>query len=603
MTASPNIYAICVAQNEADVIAESARWASRFCEHVWVWDLGSTDDTSDRLRKLDLPNVTVQRRNFEPFVNSIRGRFFQEIRDRVAAGSWMYVLDPDEFFVGDPHPVLREAEKEGKGVVGVWQVNFLPTEEDASELRTRGETAWAALPLERRLTHYRVEWFEHRFVHVVPGFSWDFSGLFSVWRDGAGRKLSLSRHFGFVRHYRYRSPSQVLKRYGTRTARSNMGDTMFTWTDSGDFFRYVRPASRLCTWNPDGGELVVPWIEQQRARAVWTWTRAVHFMRRRLNALRAPARPSTERSLPNAPFLLRCIRGFIQCLPRGRHKIVRWITPWAVNRPPFKARFDGGKQFFVAALSNRVARGLFFYGFYEQVQTAVLVKILRPGQVVIDVGANIGYFSLLAARRVGSAGRVIAFEPEPGNAALLRQNIALNGYQNARVEEVAIGAAEGRVRLSAGRSDSREGDTCSTVFEKTDSLQSIIDVPVVALDPYCRTYGIDRVDILKMDIEGGEANALDGMRQGIREGKYRRVFLELHPAQLRMIGRNPQEILAAFLEHGYACWRMLNCPPGVLNHYSTSYHECLLSPYRGMQEDEYWPHFFLTAKDVSLADD
>ncbi len=282
MSPLPKIYALCVAQNESDVIGESVRWASRFCEHVWAWDLGSKDDTWTQLQAIALPNVTVQHREFEPFVNSIRGRFFQEIKGRVEEGSWMYILDPDEFFVGDPRRILGAAEREGKGMVGAWQVNFLPTELDAEALRAAGETEWTKIPLGERLRHYRVEWFEHRFVRVVPGFTWDFSGLFSVWRDGAGQRLELSRHVGFVRHYRYRSPAQVVKRYGTRYARRNMGDTMFTWTNSDDFLSYVRPSSRLCHWTGAPDDLVVPQLELQRARLVWTWQRAIHSLRRRL---------------------------------------------------------------------------------------------------------------------------------------------------------------------------------------------------------------------------------------------------------------------------------------------------------------------------------
>ena len=125
--------------------------------------------------------------------------------------------------------------------------------------------------------------------------------------------------------------------------------------------------------------------------------------------------------LKNAPLLLRCLRRLTLLLPRGRHRIVTWATPLVVGQTLFKARFDQNRQWFVAALRNRVARHLFFYGTYEQVQTAVLLHVLREGQVVVDAGANIGYFSLLAAGRVGPKGRVVAFEPEPGNAALFRQ--------------------------------------------------------------------------------------------------------------------------------------------------------------------------------------
>jgi hypothetical protein len=277
-----NVYGICAVQNEGDVIADSVRWASRFCQHIWVWDLGSTDETWERLQSLNLPNVTAERREWVTFVNSIRGKLYAEVKQHVEEDSWVYILDPDEFHVGDPRPVLVSAANEGAGVVGVWQVNFLPTQEDAAALKSLGEEKWAAIPLAERLRHYRVEWFEHRFGRVVPGFQWDASGLFSRWLDRDGRPLPVSRRFGFVRHYRYRSPSQVARRRTTRKSREGVGDGLFRWTPSADFLDYARPSRGLCVWPPADPEVRVPWLEMQRARAVWTWWRAVHHVQRRL---------------------------------------------------------------------------------------------------------------------------------------------------------------------------------------------------------------------------------------------------------------------------------------------------------------------------------
>ncbi len=289
-------------------------------------------------------------------------------------------------------------------------------------------------------------------------------------------------------------------------------------------------------------------------------------------------------------------------MPRGRHRLIRFLIPHLEDLPPFLSTFDGGAQKFVAALSNRVARTLYFYGTYEPVQTAVFLHVVRPRQTVLDVGANIGYFALLAARRVGEAGRVVAFEPEPANAALLRQNIELNGHRNVAVEEQAVGREAGVVRLAVADANQPDGDVCTTVFAEGGRWKSVKVVPVVGLDGYCAAQRIDRVDVLKLDIEGGEAHAVPGMRDGIRRGVYRRVFLELHPEHLRLLGKTPEDILAEFLDRGYACWRLPNYQEGFLDRYSLRFTDGLLTPYDGTGGG-HWPHFLLMAPGVQLADD
>jgi hypothetical protein len=216
------IYGVCVVRNECDVIADSLQWAARFCRKIWVWDLGSTDGTWNAIQKLNMPQIIPLRKEPMPFINTMRGLVYAEAKVGIEEGAWIYIVDADEFFVGDPKPLLAAAEQEGAGIVGAWQVNFLPTKQDNATLQQQGEDKWAATPLHERLRHYRVEWFEHRFVHVVPGFTWDTSGLYSILRDDRGKKLRLSRRFGFVRHYRYRSPSQVVRRYGTRQGRDGI---------------------------------------------------------------------------------------------------------------------------------------------------------------------------------------------------------------------------------------------------------------------------------------------------------------------------------------------------------------------------------------------
>lgn len=294
-----NIYGVCIVRNESDVIADSLRWAARFCRKIWVWDLGSTDGTWEVLQRLDLPQVVGIRKNAMPFINALRGRVYADAKAEIEAGSWICIVDADEFFVGDPGPLLAAAEREGAGIVGTWQINFLPTEQDAAALRDAGESTWTSIPLRERIRHYRVEWFEHRFIRVVPGFTWDASRLYSVLRGEDGKPLRLSRHFGFVRHYRYRSPAQVARRHLTRQGRGDIDDGMFRWTDSDAFEAYVHPSRRLRCWDPAAGELRVPWPELQRARLVWIAARIAHHVRRKLCRFfprdPVPSRPESEK--------------------------------------------------------------------------------------------------------------------------------------------------------------------------------------------------------------------------------------------------------------------------------------------------------------------
>ena len=276
------IYGISVVQNEGDVIADSLLWAARFCEHVWAWDLGSTDDTWKRLQGLAQPNVTVTHCEWMPFMNSLRGKFYAEVKDQIEEGSWIYILDADEFLVADPRPLLAAAEQEGTAIVRAWQVNFLPTRKDLAKLKVLGEEAWTTVPLSERLRHYRVEWLEDRFVRVVPAFIWNTSATFSRWLRADGTNLRVSGRTAAVRHYRYRSPSQVLNRHRTRQTGGVYEVGQFRWTSSPDFASYVQPSWRVRHWPPGANELNLPLSEMLRARLVWTLARMVHHIQRRL---------------------------------------------------------------------------------------------------------------------------------------------------------------------------------------------------------------------------------------------------------------------------------------------------------------------------------
>lgn len=180
-------------------------------------------------------------------------------------------------------------------------------------------------------------------------------------------------------------------------------------------------------------------------------------------------------------------------------------------------------------------------GRYEPETTRLFKKILKPGMTFVDVGAHIGYFTRLAARRVGVSGHVYAFEPDPKNRVLLMQNT--KRYRNVSIHAIAITEKEGRVPFYHVR-----GSTgCHSTIAQDDAERSL--VPATTLDMFMREKGIGHADVIKMDIEGGEAKALQGMEQTLRG--IRHLIIEYNPAALSRAGADPRALLSMLQEKGF----------------------------------------------------
>jgi FkbM family methyltransferase len=162
---------------------------------------------------------------------------------------------------------------------------------------------------------------------------------------------------------------------------------------------------------------------------------------------------------------------------------------------------------------------------------AALLGILRPGDVVYDIGANIGWYSVLAARAVGPSGSVVAFEPSLENALLAQQNAAVNGLENVTVVPAALtdhdgwmtlitqGSLEGRLELQDG-SVGQGGETGSAEVNR-------MLVPVASLDTWLQLTGQPAPTLVKIDVEGAEASVLRGMRRTLQEARPT-IIVELH---------------------------------------------------------------------------
>ncbi len=182
---------------------------------------------------------------------------------------------------------------------------------------------------------------------------------------------------------------------------------------------------------------------------------------------------------------------------------------------------------------------------YEPMETAFLKKNLAAGQTFLDIGANIGYYTLLAARQVGPKGKVIAFEPDPDNFGLLKKNVQENGYTYVRLVQKAVSDRAIRSRLFL--SESNKGD--HRIFDSKDGRPSI-PISSIRLDAFLKR--MDRkVHFIKMDIQGAESKALAGMTSLIRKNERLILVTEFCPAGLKRAGASAQKYFLALKRLGF----------------------------------------------------
>jgi FkbM family methyltransferase len=176
----------------------------------------------------------------------------------------------------------------------------------------------------------------------------------------------------------------------------------------------------------------------------------------------------------------------------------------------------------------------YWLGSYELGKRALFVKTIPPGGVVYDLGANVGYYTLLSAVLAGPRGRVFAFEPLPRNLEFLRRHLSLNRIDNATVIEAAVTDRGGTVRFEEDASTSKG----------RIGAQGSLEVRSVALDELVARERMPRPDLLKIDIEGGEFLALQGARRILTES-HPVIFLSTHS------GKVHKECLAFLESLGY----------------------------------------------------
>lgn len=294
--------------------------------------------------------------------------------------------------------------------------------------------------------------------------------------------------------------------------------------------------------------------------------------------------------VPSAPVWVRIAARIVSRLPAGRYRAIKHLC----RRPgaAFLMRLpkELGGYSFHCDLRDSISRDVCFTGRYEPQETALVKSILRPGMTFVDVGANWGYFTLFAASLVGPRGQVLSLEPDPRLFPILKENVIRAGLDQVTALQVAAANAPGTLSL-AGYDEAGDNFGLSRIVADS-TQQRTFQVSADSLDHLLDDHQIDSVDLMKMDIEGAEVFAIDGLAQSLASGRIKRLLLELHPAELKEHRSSADEVMTMLIAAGYKAWTIDHSPLGTrqVAYQKTMRVKTLLRPLKAEGALDAWPH-------------
>lgn len=202
------------------------------------------------------------------------------------------------------------------------------------------------------------------------------------------------------------------------------------------------------------------------------------------------------------------------------------------------------------AADEGITRPLLLMGEYEPYELEVFEQLIGPEDWIVDVGANVGFYTLVAAsaaRRLGN-GKVLAFEPVPSTYRLLVENIRRNRLDNAQAFEIALADRAGPRRIFLDRANHGNPSLAPTnVPQPGDSLE----IRASTLDGFLEDLGVPSPRIMKIDVQGAEGLVFQGAKRWL-SGKDRRVLMEFWPEGLANLGQDPLSVLKLLRDLGFS---------------------------------------------------
>jgi len=235
----------------------------------------------------------------------------------------------------------------------------------------------------------------------------------------------------------------------------------------------------------------------------------------------------------------------------GKYMIVRKIGNLLLS--PVKSNVAvvlGNKMY----LDERDSLLLSINGIYEKFETELVKNEIKENDIVIDIGANIGYYTLIFAKLVGKNGKVIAFEPDPSNFKLLKKNIEVNGYKNVILVQKAVSTKNEILKLHLCDSN----HAMHRIYDSKYGKESI-DIESINLDDYLgENMPLDKINFVKMDIEGSELFALGGMQKLLNKNNSLKILTEFAPGAIMDSGKDPEELPKLLEDCGFKLYDVLS---------------------------------------------
>jgi len=242
-------------------------------------------------------------------------------------------------------------------------------------------------------------------------------------------------------------------------------------------------------------------------------------------------------------FYKKCIKKL--SLGYGLSKFYPIRTAMKKIESNFKSDFaivQGNKMF----LDPGDSLDLSIRGVYGELDTEIVKNEIKSGDIVIDVGANIGYYTLIFAKLVGKTGKVIAFEPESKNFELLKKNVTINELTNVVLEQKVVSDKNERTKLFLANSG-----IVGHHINPTKNNENFIEVDSITLDDYLRENNLThKINFLKIDVEGAEIKVLNGAKT-ILQNHNLKIFTEFNREVIKKLGMDPRQILSLLTSNGF----------------------------------------------------
>jgi FkbM family methyltransferase len=202
----------------------------------------------------------------------------------------------------------------------------------------------------------------------------------------------------------------------------------------------------------------------------------------------------------------------------------------------------------------------FIHRSLDSAEVRAISRLVQAGNVTFDVGANVGKYSVLLSRQCGAGGHVWAFEPVPDTCWRLRETLALNRCENVTSIQAAVCDKDGETRMNVFDPEYSEWNTMGMPAMVTPEGNRVsptksVAVPSCTLDEFCRTEKIDRINFLKVDVEGFERTVFAGATRLLRERRVDTLCFEISKEPLKGAGISSRSVFEALETLGYLAYR------------------------------------------------